>query len=109
MGVLNMFTKTGITGTTEDKLELTYPGLPWRYPLACRVSTGETGLGCRLCIAMHGIKAEEISDLPQTQDEFAAHMRQFHDRDAAFLKPDEQMAPTGDLVGASQNHSPSSR
>jgi hypothetical protein len=36
-----------------------------------------TGLGCRFCIARHGIQAHQIPALPQTIAEFHSHMKSF--------------------------------
>lgn len=56
-----------------------YPYVAWREPLRVTVpGRGVKGLACRFCLAMFGLKAEDVSCLPQTQEEFEKHMKENH-------------------------------
>lgn len=59
-------------------LRLEAANIPWREPTEITVPTVGSGLGCRLCIAMYGVKGSDVNELPQDEDEFAAHMRDAH-------------------------------
>ncbi len=61
----------------EEQLERAYPWIEWRKPLHAASPQGK-GIGCRYCIARHGLKAAEIPALPQTIAEFHAHLRDSH-------------------------------
>jgi hypothetical protein len=63
--------------TFAEALERAYPRITWRLPMRMASPEG-TGLGCRFCIARHGIKAHEIPALPQTISEFHSEMKDFH-------------------------------
>lgn len=63
---------------TETDLERRFPFIPWRSPLPARRPDGISGLACRFCIALRGLKAREIGALPQTESEFERHMREAH-------------------------------
>lgn len=64
---------------TEDDLERTYPFIRWREPI--RVNTPEAhGLACRYCIALDGLSAEDVANLPQTSSELRAHLAVVHNR-----------------------------
>jgi hypothetical protein len=69
--------KLMVAETFEQALERAYPRIEWRLPIRMASPQG-TGLGCRFCIARHGIKAHEIPALPQTISEFHSHMKTFH-------------------------------
>lgn len=54
-----------------------WPHIPWREPLP--VTVGEKhALLCRICVANHGFKAEDIDDVPKTREAFDDHMRETH-------------------------------
>jgi hypothetical protein len=59
-------------------LETRFPQIPWREPIPIHVPDVGKGLGCRLCIAAYGLRGEDVPNLPQTEEEFATHMEQFH-------------------------------
>jgi hypothetical protein len=58
--------------------ELEYPGLPWREPLLVKVPGVGDGLACRLCVAKHGLRGNDVVKLPQTREEFDKHMAEQH-------------------------------
>ncbi len=70
----------------EDNLETVFPHIRWRAPLVLKNldanSQAVTGLACRFCIAMNGIKSTEIGSLPQNFGAFQKHMREVHGRKA---------------------------
>jgi hypothetical protein len=73
----------------EAFLEKSYPWIDWRKPLPVSVMETEAkGIGCRFCIAMHGMKGWEVHKLPQTETEFAEHMRTIHKREPDFSGPE---------------------
>lgn len=61
--------------------------IPWREPLPVTVTdylegvgfTPVRGLACRLCIARYGLRGQDVGKLPQTREEFDAHMAQMHE------------------------------
>jgi AhpD family alkylhydroperoxidase len=62
---------------TETELEQRYPWIAWREPIP--ISAGSAhGLGCRFCVAMHGLQGKNVGHLPQTPEEFAFHMNLYH-------------------------------
>jgi hypothetical protein len=69
------------------ELRRLYPWIAWDEPIRIRVTNhGESlayGLCCRICIALHGLKAGEVEKHPQTPIEFAAHMAQHRAPEAA--------------------------
>lgn len=62
---------------TEAELEQTFPEIPWREPLPV-TTPGASGLACRFCIALYGLKGSNVGRLPQTAEEFAEHMEALH-------------------------------
>ena len=71
----------------EADLEKHYPSIPWREPLPTKCADGTSGLACRFCIAMEGLRGHEIKDLPQTEAEFEKHMKAKHGLEAAGKSP----------------------
>ncbi len=63
---------------TEAELEQRFPAIPWRESLPICTTAGESGLACRLCVAMYGLHARDVSRLPQTREEFDAHLALMH-------------------------------
>jgi hypothetical protein len=61
----------------EQELEKRFPLIHWRSPQPVKTARA-SGLGCRFCIARDGLKSEQVADLPQSEEEFAAHMRDTH-------------------------------
>jgi hypothetical protein len=47
----------------EIELEISYPSVPWREPIKVTRTDGARGYACRFCIAMKGLKADEIPNL----------------------------------------------
>lgn len=70
---------------TVEQLEAEFPAIPWReaIPIQSTAANRAKGLACRVCIARKGFHAREISQLPQTPEEFAAHWKQEHEAKAA--------------------------
>lgn len=64
----------------ELELKVRFPSVPWReaVPITVAGNPPTTGLGCRLCIAMKGLKAAEVGKLPQTAEEFKKHLDECH-------------------------------
>lgn len=63
---------------TEKQLMEKFEYIPWRQPVLIRVPNYASGLGCRICIAMKGLKGEQVKELPQSLEEFEKHMREQH-------------------------------
>lgn len=62
-----------------ELFEKCHPEKPWRQPIdVSTFSKTATGLGCRICIARFGLKGENVARLPQTIEEFARHMQEYH-------------------------------
>jgi hypothetical protein len=70
---------------TELELETILPSIDWRAPLPVTTQSA-SGLGCRYCIAMRGLKGSVVGELPQTDEEFERHMRDVHGRAAILEK-----------------------
>jgi len=66
----------------EDQLEAKVPQIPWRRAIMVSLPAGARCLGCRFCIALLGLKPEHVPSLPQSFEEFTAHMRTTHGREA---------------------------
>jgi len=62
----------------ERELELLYPWIDWREPVQINTTSGSSGLGCRFCTALRGLKGSEVLKLPQTPEEFENHMKTVH-------------------------------
>ena len=63
-----------------EKLEDAFPSIHWREPMPMgTLKGGDFGLGCRVCIARHGIVGFNISKLPKTVPEFREHWQKYHD------------------------------
>lgn len=79
---------------TEQELIATYPNIQWRSPVGTRLlGSQDRRLACRLCIALHGLHASQIKDLPRTQEDFAKHMAFTHNLIAVFeneLQPEQR-------------------
>ncbi len=63
---------------TEAQLEDAYPWIPWRDPVTVQTPAAGTEFGCRFCIAIFGLKGEEVPMLPKTREEFDTHMKEMH-------------------------------
>lgn len=61
----------------DRRVETHWPGIKWRDPIKCSAPQG-SGLGCRLCIARLGLKAEEVPYLFQDREEFDRHFAVTH-------------------------------
>lgn len=64
---------------TLDRLERELPLIDWRKPLQLAAQNGASGYACRVCIAVVGLRVQEIATLPQTVEKFAEHFRMAHD------------------------------
>lgn len=63
----------------EDFLARRYPDIPWREPIPVQVpGLGAAALGCRICIALRGMAAQDVPSLPRTQTEFEQHLATEH-------------------------------
>jgi len=65
------------------RFEKQFPDLPWRTPLPISVpGPGPGGLirrfGCRICIAEHGIKSDDVLNLPKSWSESFFHIFTAH-------------------------------
>lgn len=63
--------------TSLSQLFERYPFVPWREPLPVQTEDA-CGFGCRICIALRGLKGADVGELPQTMEEFALHMKTAH-------------------------------
>lgn len=60
----------------EQKLVDLMPDIAWENPISVRSLDSDIAhLGCRFCIALHGVKGSDIAQLPVTRAEFDAHMK----------------------------------
>lgn len=57
----------------EIELKGRYPSIPWDEPVQITVPGLGQGLGCRICIALYGVKGENVTQLAQTLEEFEVH------------------------------------
>lgn len=64
--------------TLERQLVERFPQTKWTEPLPTRTLGGSSGLACRFCIAIHGLRGCDVAKLPQTVEEFDAHIREKH-------------------------------
>lgn len=53
-------------------------GVPYDRPVHVTVTDGASGLACRVCVAVNGLHADAVKDLPQTEEEFRAHWTEQH-------------------------------
>ncbi len=60
----------------ERELVLSMPAIEWTEPLPTQTLDGKSGLACRFCIAIVGLKGRDVSKLPQTREEFDRHMKE---------------------------------
>lgn len=67
-----------MNGITERHLEIQFPLVPWREPLSAQCVDGTSGFACRFCIALKGLRGQDIGKLPQTLSEFREHQRSEH-------------------------------
>lgn len=58
--------------------ERAYPWIPWRTPLRVEIVDGASGYACRICVALHGLKAEDVGLLWETPEAVEAHTRASH-------------------------------
>lgn len=63
--------------TTRD-LERLYPEIPWRRPVIVHRTDGAKCYACRVCIALDGLHATEIEQLPQTPEAHEEHFLREH-------------------------------
>jgi hypothetical protein len=69
----DLWTDEEVRATDRDNI------VPWDEPVKMyHVFSGVDALGCRLCIARHGIAAENIHALPRTMEEFLQHRKEKH-------------------------------
>lgn len=54
------------------------PMIPWREPIKVSLTDGRSGYGCRICIALHGLKGADIPSLPTEPEPVEAHIREAH-------------------------------
>ena len=61
-------------------LERDFPWIKWREPI--RVSGTKANarphFGCRVCIAMRGLRGNEVETLPATRSEWERHFTECH-------------------------------
>lgn len=62
----------------EQELVDRYKWIDWVSPVIISGPDGEPHMGCRYCIALHGIKEPEIRELPITIEEHDSHIRVVH-------------------------------
>lgn len=63
--------------TYEKLLKLRYPLIEWRKPIV--VATADLSrYVCRICIANHGLKSEDVKNWPETRTAFDEHLKQTH-------------------------------
>lgn len=62
----------------EQVFETTCPWIPWRQPVTVETPSARTDFACRFCIAMLGLRGEDVGKLPATREEFDRHMASNH-------------------------------
>ena len=62
---------------SDAELVATLPSIPWGTAVPVRTPAAH-GLGCRFCIARHGLRASDVEKLPQDREAWEAHMREHH-------------------------------
>lgn len=66
-------------GAPEQRLVNQYPSIAWLEPQLVTIPGRISGLTCRFCTALHGLKASEISRTGfATVEEFRRHVDQMH-------------------------------
>lgn len=68
------------TGLTDEDLLRLYPFINWREPIKVKLSSGNEGWSCRLCIAHYGLKDDDENAIGDLQA-FDMHLANFHDLD----------------------------
>lgn len=62
-----------------ERLERQYPYIDWRNPVMVKLAEGGAErYGCRLCIAIYGLKGSQVVDLPPDEAAFRKHMKEVH-------------------------------
>lgn len=70
---------------SEQQLRQLFPQVPWDSPIVLTGASGQrTEYGCRICIAQHGLKEEEIDQHPKNAPDFAVHLLNVHGVGPAF-------------------------
>ena len=71
--------------TTLAALERHFPEIAWREPVPLRIAGWPAweGFACRVCIARHGLRAQEVlagdtAHAFQTREEFDRHWQEEH-------------------------------
>lgn len=67
-----------MTDPALERLEAAHDWIPWRSPTKVIVPSLGEGLGCRVCIAVNGIRGVDVVSLPQSPEAFAAHFLEAH-------------------------------
>jgi hypothetical protein len=67
-----------IPDMNEQQLREKFPALSWNEPISIVVLGKGRRLGCRLCIAMYGLKAQDLEKLMETEEEFQNHLLAIH-------------------------------
>lgn len=62
----------------EQELADRYMWIDWSDPVIAFGVGGEPHMGCRFCIALHGIKESEVHGLPITIEQHNDHIRVVH-------------------------------
>jgi hypothetical protein len=63
-----------VTNSAEDL----YPWIPWRTPLCASPLDGAALWVCRLCVADHGLRAQDVDLVWPTADAVARHLATAH-------------------------------
>lgn len=67
---------------TDSELELEYPGIPWREPIAVQVpGRSPRRFACRFCIARRGLRGSDVERLPLEPGPVERHIREAHPRE----------------------------
>ena len=70
---------------TESELLQRFPDMSWCKPVSMvLLGTDIERLACRICIALYGVRGEDIPALPKDREEFARHMTEKHNLKACF-------------------------
>jgi len=70
--------RKGIPNMDEKTLMEKFPNVGWNQPVNIAVLGVGSGLGCRICIALHGFNGQDAGSLLQTKEEFQKHLLEVH-------------------------------
>lgn len=85
-------TESGERFESLQELEERFPDKPWREPVKMTSGAVGTRYACRICIAMYGIKAPLIAELPETPEVVLEHIQEEHLTNVKVMPPTVRVA-----------------